>query len=128
MDSTGDIGALRTEGKYLGIPNAAITVFASASNAERLRDLEGHAIEVGGSIGEILTIGGDLCFFTDKSGNEKFAVNLALGIGGSQLPVEGHVGVSETLSFEDLTGKDETLKIYNIYDAWEKFVREFLEW
>ena len=27
-----------------------------------------------------------------------------------------------------LMGEDETLKIYNIYDAWEKFVREFLEW
>lgn len=128
MDSIGDIGALRTRGAYLGVPNAAVTVFASLSNADSLRDLEGKSIEYGGSIGEILTFGGDIAFFTDEAGKKKFAVDVALGMGVSQLPVEGHVGVTETLSFEDQTGEDESLKIYNIFDAWEKYVREFLEW
>jgi hypothetical protein len=128
MDSTGDIGALRTEGKYLGIPSAAITVFASASNADRLRDLEGHSIVYGGSIGEILTVGADVAFFTDKSGKKKFAVNLELGLGVSQLPIEGHIGGSEAQSFVDPTGEDETWKIYNIYNAWENCVKKVLEW
>lgn len=128
MDSTGDIGALRTQGKYLGVPSAAITVFASVSDADRLRDLEGQSIVVGGSIGEILTIGADLAFFTDQSGEKKFAVSLELGLGISQLPVEGHVGGSKTLGFVDPTGEDETWKIYNIYNAWEEYVKKVLEW
>ncbi|MDD4311024.1 MAG: hypothetical protein PHW41_00920 [Eubacteriales bacterium] len=128
MDSTGDIGVLRSRGKYFGIPSAAITAFASVSNADRLRDLEGHSFVLGGSIGEILTVGADVAFFTDKSGKKKFAVDLVLGVGASQLPIEGHVGGSETLSFVDPTGEDETWKIYNIYDAWEKYVKEVLEW
>lgn len=128
MDSTGDIGVLRSRGKYFGIPSAAITAFASVSNADRLRDLEGHSFVLGGSIGEILTVGADVAFFTDKSGKKKFAVDLVLGVGASQLPIEGHMGGSETLSFVDPTGEDETWKIYNIYDAWEKCVKEVLEW
>jgi hypothetical protein len=123
MDSTGDVGVLRVLGGYAGIPTASLVVFASGSNAHRLKDLEGFTLEAGGSFGEGLCVGGEVGLFNDQSGKQKVAVNLMGGIGVSPLPFEGHVGVNNTYDFDT-----DTFDIVNIYDAWAKFVQEYLEW
>lgn len=125
MDTTGDIGIVRVLGGYAGIPSISLLGYASVSNAKRLRDLEGFALEAGGTYGEVLCVGAEVGTFNDKSGKQKCVVNLLGGLGASALPAEGHVAVTYTYPFED---EDGIHKIVNIYETWEKFVKEFLEW
>jgi hypothetical protein len=125
MDTTGDIGIVRVLGGYAGIPSVSLVGYASVSNAKRLRDLEGFTLEAGGTIGEGLCVGAEVGTFNDKSGKQKCVVNLLGGLGASALPVEGHVAITYTYPFEDEDGK---YQIVNIYEKWEKFVKEYLEW
>lgn len=125
MDTTGDIGIVRVLGGYAGIPSISLLGYASVSNAKRLRDLEGFTLEGGGTYGEVLCVGSEVGIFNDKSGKQKCVVNLLGGLGASALAAEGHIAVTYTYPFEDEDGK---YRIVNIYETWENFVKEFLEW
>lgn len=118
MDSDGDVGVIYTVGAFGGTPSASALGFVSLSNAQDIEDLKGFAFEAGGSFSEGLCLGGEICFFKGSDGNPKAAVNLQAGISAPGLPVECHAGT--TYSWVD--------PLFNIYDAWSSFIKEFYEW
>ena len=119
MDTDGDVGLIKTYGGFGGIPTLPIAGFASVSNAKEIEDLEDFAFEVGGSIGELLSAGGEISTFLDKKDQLKIAVNLLGGAGVSVLPGEGHVGLTNTAKIEPL---------FNLYDEWANFIEEYRAW
>ena len=121
MDMDGDIGIIYTYGGYSGTPSASIVAFASISSADDLADLNGQSFEVGGSGGEVVTIGGEFCTFVGKQSEKtSFAVNLNVGVGITppMFPAEGHAGIVNSIVDEK----------FNLFDAWTEFVEGYIAW
>ncbi len=119
IDTDGDVGLILAYGGYGGIPSASAVVFTSLSNARNIQDLKDFAMEAGGTIGEGICAGGEVCIFKDGDGKQRFAINLLGGVGLSALPIEGHAGVTKT---------EAVIELFNLYEEWSSFLKEFQQW
>lgn len=121
MDTSGDIGVITTYGGYAGTPSLSYTAFASISNADRINNLSGQVFEIGGSGGEVVSVGGEVATFVDETtGKTSLAVNLNVGLGITPpgLPGEGHSGLSTSV----------VERVFNIFDAWTEFAEGYIAW
>jgi len=121
VDHAGDVGIIITHGGYAGTPSASAVGFASISNADSIKGLEGQSFEIGGSGGVGLSVGGEACIFTDNITHEpKLAVNLNIGAGVTPiiLPAEGHAGIVNSTVME----------AFNVFDTWNAVLKEYNKW
>ncbi len=94
-------------------PNAGISHFAMYTNAESIRELEGRAVQVGGSGGLLASVGADYVF-----NEERTYSGIIVSGGASLMPGELH---GEYV----YTG---TLFEFNIYDIYDKAHKLIMQW
>lgn len=120
MDASGDVGLITTYGVFAGTPQMNMSAFASISNADNIEDLAGTVFEVGGSGGELVSVGGEVATVVSEDNKLSVAVNLNVGIGipVPGIPFEFHAGLSTS----------EVERLFNIFDAWAEFMEGYNEW
>jgi len=121
IDHTGDVGIIYTYGGYGGTPSASAVAFVSISNADSIKGLQGQSFEIGGSGGEVLSVGGEVATFTDDLTHKpKMAVDLNIGAGVTPpiLPLEGHAGIVDSTVVE----------AFNVFDTWNAILKGYNIW
>ncbi len=92
IDTEGNIGRVTSQGGggYFGAGGSAGVTYHT-SGAPTIHDLNGQSTQLGGSVGEGVSVGGEWVNAMDRSGNwyQGFEVNLGLGAG--VFPAETHV-------------------------------------
>lgn len=118
MDKQGDVGVAISKGLVGGTPSVSVVGFLSVSNETDLEDLNGMSVEAGGSLGSDPSMGLEIFKFRNKSGREYTGFNLLGGLGYASGGIELHDGTLNT-SVDYL---------FNLYDEWEGFLKEYKAW
>ena len=69
------------EEPYFGLFAIGFSGVIGATNADTIYDLEGYSEQVGGSIGDTISVGGDVIFFEDDTPNIPNGFQTAIGVG-----------------------------------------------
>ncbi len=118
MDKQGDVGVAISKGFGGGTPSFSVVGFLSVTNAADLLDLKGESAELGGSIGSDPSMGIEVFKFSNESGREYIGFNLLGGAGYAFSGKEVHDGMMET----------SVMPLFNLYDKWKSFLKEYKAW
>ena len=106
FDKYGNIAFIYSVGGGGGFPSASLGGYVTSTTAPSVDALEGASFQVGGSFGEIVTVGGEGTLLFDNSGITYYGATFFAGA-GLQIPLELHSDVTYT----------EILYEFNIFDV-----------